>query len=97
MPFQGVIRLVPTSSQGVALGWILAAFQAEVEASGGNPGAIAVTYPSEFSQLLSTPPKAPAKPIALSNPYFKLLLNALRRWQSGQHILLSLGGAWRTP
>jgi hypothetical protein len=30
VPFQGVIRLVPTSSQGVALGWILAAFQAEV-------------------------------------------------------------------
>jgi hypothetical protein len=40
--------------------------------------------------------KAPEKPIALSNPYFKLLLNALRRWQSGQHILLSLGGPW-TP
>jgi hypothetical protein len=37
VPFQGVIRLVPTSSQGVALGWILAAFQAEVASSGGNP------------------------------------------------------------
>jgi hypothetical protein len=56
VPFQGVIRLVPTSSQGVALGWILAAFQAEIASSGGNPGAIAVTYPPEFSQLLSTPP-----------------------------------------
>jgi hypothetical protein len=30
VPFQGVTRLVPQSSQGVALGWILAAFQAEV-------------------------------------------------------------------
>jgi hypothetical protein len=57
VPFQGVIRLVPTSSQGVALRWILAAFQAEVVSSGGNPGAIAVTYPRELSQLLSTRPR----------------------------------------
>jgi hypothetical protein len=49
--------LVPQGVAGVALGWILAAFQAEVASSGGNPGAIAVTYPPEFSQLLSTPPK----------------------------------------
>jgi hypothetical protein len=56
VPFQGVIRLVPTSSQGVALGWILAAFQAEIVSSGGNPSAIAVTYPPELSQLLFTRP-----------------------------------------
>jgi hypothetical protein len=36
VPFQGVIWLMPTSSQAVGLGFILAAFQAAIVSLGGD-------------------------------------------------------------